>query len=222
VLVGAIGIATLVVTRNQQVAQVNPTAITTPMVTAIPSPTPSPLPSPTPSPTTISTPTTVPSTPTPLPDTGFSWCGATCTPYSFSVEYPNGWTAGSAANGAGVQFTNPAQPDQFISIKALGPTASPASALVANDLQTTVASKAGYTPPTGNSSVTISGETWIGALAYYQNDAQQQERIIVYGSVHQGKGYIIELNAAEAQFDTVNNQFFNTVLSKFQFIQPTA
>ena len=121
-----------------------------------------------------------------------------------------------------MQFTNPAQPDQFISIKALGPTASPASTLVISDIQTNFASKAGYTAPTGYSSGTISGETWIAALAYYLSDAQQKERVVVYATVHQGKGYVIELNAADAQFDTVNAQYFNIVLSKFQFLQPTA
>ena len=219
VLLGAIGITTLLMTRNQQAIQVHQTAIATPAATAIATPSPTPLP--TPSPTALPTPTTAPVTPTPVADAGFSWCGATCTPYNFSVEYPNGWTAGAATNGAGVQFTNPAQLDQFISIKALGPTASPASTLVSSDLQTNFASKVGYTPPTGYSSGTISGETWIAALAYYQSDAQQKERIIVYATVHQGKGYIIELNAADAQFDAVNAQFFNVVLSKFRFLQPT-
>jgi len=133
------------------------------------------------------------------------------------MEYPGTWPIGVPANANGVQFTNPAQPDQYVALKAIGPTTSSASDLVKADLQANFATKPGYVPPTASAISTISGETWIDATAHYQISATQQERTIVYATVHQGKAYIIELQAAEPQFDALNTQYFINMLGKFQF-----
>ncbi|GHO90866.1 hypothetical protein KSF_009140 [Reticulibacter mediterranei] len=220
-LVVGIGAASFFMTRNQAPASTQPTATTT----AAPSPTASV--EATPSPTEAATPTQAPSptpsptlavTPTAVPDANFTWCTDACHAYGFQVEYPNGWAMGQAVNAAGVQFVNPAQGDQYASFKAPGPTTSSANDLVAGDLQTNFASKPGYTAPTATSATTISGETWVTAIAYYLSDAQQKERVEVIATVHQGKAYVIELQAPDSQFDAVNGQFFNPMLSRYQFL----
>lgn len=218
-LVGGIGATYFLTTRNSSstpstgqtpVATSIATTATTPTLAATPATTPTVTATPSPSPTAV---------PTPPPDAGFSWCATLCTPYSFSTEYPGGWQPGAAVNAAGVQFTNPAQGDQYASFKTPGQTASPAGDLVTGDLQTNFATRPGYTPPASTSTTTISGETWATAIAYYQSDAQQKERVEVFATVHQGKAYIIELQAPDSQFDAVNNQYFNYMLGRFQFLQ---
>jgi len=42
-------------------------------------------------------------------------------------------------------------------------------------------------------------------------------RIEVYATIHQGKAYIIELQALDSQFDAVNTQYFERMLVRFQF-----
>jgi hypothetical protein len=135
------------------------------------------------------------------------------------TEYPSGWQSGPSSSAAGVQFTNPVQADQLASFKAPGPTSSPAGDILNNNLQTNYASRPGYVPPSATSTTTISGATWVTATAYYQNDIQK-ERVIVFATVQQGKAYIIELQAPDPQFDTVNSQFFNSMLIRYQFLQP--
>jgi hypothetical protein len=228
ILVSAIGITAFLTARNQSQSPntqaVSPTAVTTPSATtaATAEPTPSPTTAPSPTPTlTPTAPASPTAAPTPPPDPGFVWCGDVCTPYGFSEQYPNGWQAGPAANSAGIQFTNPTQPDQYASFKAPGQTSSSAGDLLAGDLQTNFSTKPGYVPPSATSTTTISGETWATAVAYYTNDAQQRERVQVFSTVHQGKAFIIELQALDTQFDAVNAQFFNPMLGKFQFLPTT-
>lgn len=211
ILISAIGFTTIFLLKGQDnTQQVNqlqttPTLVPTPK----PSPTPTQAPTPTPSPTPV---------PTPAPDSGFLWCGPVCVNYSFTTEYPQNWQPGAVTGASGIQFANPDQPDQFGAFKAFGPTTASASDLVANDLQTNFAPKPNFTPPAATSTATISGETWIAAVAYYQTDTQR-ERVQVYATVHQGKGYVIELQAPDAQFDALNAQFFVNMLGKFQFLQ---
>lgn len=195
------------VTTPSAVATLAPTA--TPTLAATPSPTLPPTATPIPSPT-------VP--PTPAPDPGFAWCGQTCTAVGFSTEYPSTWQVGASAASGGIQFANPTQLDQTVVVKGMGPTTSDAGTLVTNDLQTVFAAKPGYMPPTATSTTIISGETWVKAVAYYQGASQQQEQVEVFATVHQNKGYIIELNAPTAQFETVNAQAFINILGKFQFL----
>lgn len=198
------------------------TTVQTPLPTATiaPSPTPSVTISPTPSPTITSTPTTPTpvASPTPAPDPGFSWCGAVCTNNNFTVEYPQSWQPGPATNAPGMQFTNPNAADIYASFKALGASQSTASTIAMNDLQTNYAQQPGYTVTQPGSTTTISGETWFNATATYQLNGQT-ERIIVYAIIHQGNAYIIELHAPDNQFDTINAQYFNVMLSKYQFLQ---
>jgi hypothetical protein len=220
-LISVFGIVTLYVTREQQnnAPQANATA-TSPAATTTPAL--SPTAAPTLTPTTIPSPTPT-LAPTPAPDPGFLWCDPTCANYGFSTEYPAAWQPGATTDTAGVIFTNPAQPDQYAAFKAPGPTNSAAGDLLASDLQTNFASKPGYVPPASTSTATIGGETWVTAVAYYQGDTQQQERVTIYATVHQGKAYIIELQAANAQFDAINTQFFAAMLGRYQFLQaPTA
>lgn len=189
-------------------------------------PSPQREPAPAPSPTVGVMPTLVPSPtevttalPTPLADAGFQWCGAVCATYGFSTEYLGTWQVGGAANAGGVQFTNALLPSEYASFKALGVTQVNADGLVSSDLATNYASKSGYVPPTTRSTNTISGETWITAVAFYPNELQQKMRVQVYGTVHQGKAYIIELQAPDDQFDAVNTQAFMNMLARFQFLQ---
>ncbi len=98
---------------------------------------------------------------------------------------------------------------------------SNASTLVDNDLQSGFSSQPGYIAPTSKSVTTIGGETWTYAIAYYQLN-NQKERVEVFATVHAGKGYVIELQAADSQFDAVNSQYFQTMIGRFQFLQSTS
>jgi hypothetical protein len=187
--------------------QASPSSVATP--TAVPSPTPTdtPTPVPTPSPTVA---------PTVTPDPGFTFCGQTCTSNGFSVEYPNSWQQNTPAAGSGVQFTSPSAQDQYAAFKVTNGTSATASDLVNSDLKNNFASQSGYTPPTSSSSTTIGGVTWVYSTATYDLNGQM-ERVQVYATVHQTKSYIIELEAADSDFDAVNTKYFETMLGSLQF-----
>lgn len=194
-----------------------PTTAPTANPTATPSPTPAPSPTATPSPTAA---------PTPAPDPNFSWCGQACITNGFVVEYPNSWELQQSPDGVTIQFTNPLFPNMSATFRTpAGTTTMTASDWVNTDLQTNFANKKpGYMPPTTPpSNATIGGETWVYEIASYQaSDGQNniKERVEVFATVHQGKAYIIELQAPDSQFDTVNSQFFEVMLGRFQFQQP--
>ena len=117
---------------------------------------------------------------------------------------------------------NPAQQDEYAAFKVpVAQANSNASTLVDNDLQSGFSSQPGYIAPTSKSVTTIGGETWTYAVAYYQLN-NQKERVEVFATVHAGKGYVIELQAADSQFDAVNSQYFQTMIGRFQFLQSTS
>src|SRR6266566_8844961 len=190
-------------TSNQHAA---PTSIPTSTPTTAPSP--SPTPSPTPTPTL---------TPTPTPDPGFTMCDTTCTSNGFSVEYPGAWLQKPTSDSTGTQSANPSQLDEFAAFKTPGITTMNAGQLVNSDLNN-FSSQPGYIAPTPtpSSNATIGGENWSYQIAYYQLNSQT-ERIEIYATVHQGKAYIIELQALDTQFDAVNTQYFERMLVRFQF-----
>ena len=214
-LIAVVGFGALYLTRNH-----NPTrAAITP--TAVPTSAPTPTAIPSPSPTATATPTPVPSptaAPTAAPDANFSWCTTACTTNGYIVEYPNGWNEQQTSDKTGTQFFNPSQTDTYAAFKTPGPTTSTASNLVAADLQTGFASQPGYAPPTSTETTTIGGENWTYAIAHYTFNSQL-ERIEVFATVHQGKAYIIELQAADSQFDSINTQYFAIMIGRFQFQQ---
>jgi len=199
----------------------SPVASITPTPVPTIAPTPIPSPSPTPSPTATATPTPLPSptaAPTPAPDPNFTWCNASCTANGYIVEYPIGWNQGQTNDKTGVLFLNPASQDEYAAFKVPAMQSnSNASELVDADLQATFSTQPGYTAPTSKSITTIGGETWTYAIAYYQLN-NQKVRVEVFATVHLGKGYVIELQAADSQFDTVNTQYFSKMISKFQFL----
>jgi hypothetical protein len=196
----------------------------TPVATTVPTPTPTLMPSPTPTDTPTPMPTPSPTTvPTSTPDANFSWCGSPCTSNGFVVEYPNGWNQGQPGGTTNVEFLNPTQPDVYANFKVPGVQqgkSSNASTLVDTDLQTSYASQSGYVAPTGKQVTTIGGETWTYAIAYYQSNTTK-ERVEVFATVHLGKSYIIELQAPDSQFDTLNTQYFEIMIGRFQFVQST-
>ncbi len=187
----------------------SPTSVAT--ATSVPSPSPTAIPSPSP---------TVTATLTPAPDPGFAWCDVTCTSNGFSVEYPGTWLQKPTSDSTGTQFTNPSQPDEFAAFKTPGVITATADQLVSSDLKNNFSSQPGYITPTPtsttSSNTTIGGENWSYQTAYYQLNSQT-ERIEVYATVHQGKAYIIELQAPDAQFDSANTQYFEAMLGRFQF-----
>jgi hypothetical protein len=196
-------------------AALTPTAVPTtqPTATTAPRPTATPVtPTPVPSPTVA---------PTATPFAGYAWCGISCSSNGFVVQFPMGWNQGATQDSTGIQFLNPAQQDEYAAFKTPGTTTSTADALVSTDLQTSFASKPGYAPPTGTQSTTIGGVTWVYQSASYQLNSQP-EQIEVYATVYQGKGYVIELQAASSQFSTVNTQYFATMIGSFQFYQSTS
>ena len=174
-------------------------------------------------PTIAPTATTAPSptptiVPTATPDANFTYCGQPCIANGYQTEYPSGWNQLSSGDGLSIQFINPAQADEFITFRTPQTAANSASDVVANDLQTYYGNKSGYILSPQSSSATISGETWIESNATYQGDTQK-ERIEVFGTIHAGKSYVIELQAPDAQFDQVNAQYFVNVTGRFQFQQ---
>ena len=193
-------------TSNQNAT---PTSIPTPTTVPSPSPTPTPSPTPSPSPTL---------TPTPAPDPGFTMCDTSCTSNGFSIEYPSAWLQKTTSGSISTQFTNPSQLDEFAAFKTPGNTSSNAGQLVNADLMNNFSSQPGYNAPTPtpSSNATIGGENWSYQTAYYQPNGQT-ERIEVYATVHQGKAYIIELQALDSQFAAVNTQYFERMLARFLF-----
>lgn len=193
----------------------------TPIATSVPTATPALSPTVVPTPTQTVQPTITPTqavTPTPPPaDANFSWCNQSCTNNGFQTEYPNGWTLNSTPSGNGLLFTPAAQPDVYAAFKLPGQTSDTAQNILANDLQSSFATKEGYTPPLNAATTsTIAGETWVtSAISYTQNG--QKERVTVYATVQQGRAYIIELQALDTQYDTVNNQYFVNMIGRFQF-----
>jgi hypothetical protein len=145
-------------------------------------------------------------------------CDNTCTSNGFSVEYPSTWSQQPTSDSTGTQFTNPSQTDEFAAFKTPGVvTNMNAGQLVSNDLNN-FASQPGYNAPspTPSSNATIGGENWSSQIAYYQLNSHTV-RIEVYATIHQGKAYIIELQAIDSEFDTVNTQYFERMLARFQF-----
>lgn len=189
----------------------------TPVVqaTATAAPTPSPMPSPTPSPTP-----TVAATATPAPDANFTWCGTQCTQNGYQIEYPDTWTPGAAQNQPGVQFTNAGDVDTiYAAVKTPGSNATSASELVTDDTSN-FSSQTGYQSPQTLPSVTIGGANWNAAVLYYQLNGHV-EQVNIYATIYQGKGYVMELQAAQDQFSSTNTQDFTPMLNSFQFVTPT-
>lgn len=216
IAVGAFGAVYLLrnnASGNTHTSNQNATATSIPTPTLVPSPSPTPSPIPSPSPAL---------TPTPAPDSGFTWCDATCTSNGFSVEYPSAWLQKPTSDSTGTQFTNPSQSDEFAAFKTPGATSMNAGQLVNSDLNN-FSSQPGYNAPTPtpSSNATIGGENWSYQTAYYQLNGQT-EHIEVYATVHQGKAYIIELQALDAQFGAANTQYFESMLGRFQFQQPAS
>ncbi|HEX9130918.1 MAG TPA: hypothetical protein VF844_01360 [Ktedonobacteraceae bacterium] len=214
ITIGALGAVYLLrnnASSKTQALNQNATPTSIPTPTTIPSPSPTPSPTPSPSPTL---------TPTPAPDPGFTLCDTTCTSNGFSVEYPSAWSQKTTSDSTGTQFTNPSQLDEFAAFKTPGVTSSSSNAgqLVNTDLTNNFASQPGYIAPTPgpSSNATIGGENWSYQTAFYQSNGQT-ERIEVYATIHQGKAYIIELQALDAQFDFANTQYFERMLARFQF-----
>ena len=175
-------------------------------------------------PTAVPTPQDTPTpiiAPTPLPDPGFAWCGPNCTNYGFSVEYPASWQLGGAPTNNGIQFTNPAQPDQTATFKAIGPTSGSAGDILNSELQINFINKPGYIPPQTTGVTTLGGETWLATTLYYQSADQQREHVAIYTIVYQSKGYSIEIQAPDPdgqQFTLVYNTYYAAMLSKFSFV----
>jgi len=217
-LLSAVGVATFYALRGHTPEPQNPSVQTVP--TEAPTPTatvaPTTVPSPTVAPTTTIVPTaTTPATPP--PDANFVYCGQPCATDGFSTEYPQTWTATPLSGVQGIQFANPAAVDQSATFKTPGPTAGASSDLVQMDLQQNFMNKSGYTVVTPNSTVHIGGETWFREVITYQG-TPQQEYVEVYGDVHGGKGFILELQASTDQFPAVNTQYFENITGRFLFL----
>lgn len=215
-LLSAVGVATLYALRGHTPEPQNPVAQIVP--TEAPTSTATVAPTTVPSPTVVPTATTPATTPaTPPPDTNFVYCGQPCATDGFSTEYPQAWTAAPLSGVQGIQFANPAAVDQSAIFKTLGPTAGAPSDLVQMDLQQNFMNKSGYTVVTPNSTVHIGGETWFREVITYQG-TPQQEYVEVYGDVHGGKGFTLELQASTDQFPAVNTQYFENITGRFLFL----
>lgn len=214
VLISIGGLAALYFAKNQPST---PSGVANATTAATTAPTATPTIAPTPSPTPIPSPTAAS---TVAADNGFTLCDQTCTANGFITEYPTNWQSKTLTKTNGVQFSNPDQTDQYATFKAPGQANDSASNIALADLQKNYSRKSGYTSDMTTATTTIGGETWATSTAFYQLNGQR-ERVLVYATVHQGQAYIIELQASDDQFDTVNQQFFSLMLQKFQFQQST-
>lgn len=213
ITVGAVG--TLFVLKGGNNNQAVPTTIV--QATATVAPTPSPTPSPTPTPSPIPSPTAVP---TPTPDANFSWCDTPCTQGGYQIEFPNGWAQSASQSGPGIQFTNVGGADViYAAVKTPSTNATSASDLLTAD-EANFSNQPGYQGPQSAPSVTIGGENWNAEVLYYQLNGQTEE-VNIYATIHQGKGYVIELQAAQAQFSTIMTQYFSLMITSFQFVAAT-
>ena len=214
-LLSVVGVGTLYVLRSRNAAPKDtPITGVAPTATTVPTEAPTPTATVAPTATTAPTPTTLP---TATPVTGFAYCGSLCVTNGFSTQYPQGWSAAALTTEAGVQFVNPAPADQSATFKTPGATTSSPNDLVANDLQQNFATKPGYTVVTQASTASIGGETWFEQVITYQATPPQVEQVEVYANVHQGKAYILELQASQDQFTAVTPNFV-TIKNQFQFL----
>lgn len=225
-LLSVISFGVLYLTRDHSSPGTS-TTITSTATTATPLPSPTPSPSLSPSPNASSaptdTPTPIPSPspttiPTPTPDANFSWCQS-CSSLGFSVEYPNGWAQGTTSDEPGVQFQNQLNPQEYAAFKTPNNVTNNTTAtdLANTDLQNNFEKQPGYTSPSSQSTATIGGENWVTETASYRPSNGQKIRVEVFATIHQGKAYIIELQAVEGQFASENEKYFQVMLSRFQF-----
>ena len=159
-----------------------------------------------------------------------------CATNGFAVEYPDGWLQ-STPDSTTIEFNNPTVPDIYAIFKTPGATTLNANTLLSMDLTNNYASKPGYsgstptptpgitptptlgtTPtvtPTSNTT-TIGGENWSYAIVTYQLNGTT-EQVEVFATVHKNNAYIIELQAPQAQFDSINTAYFESMLNRFAF-----
>lgn len=220
-LLSVVGVATLYAMRTQGTSPtaqggVLPTATTAP--TAMPTVAPTPTAAPTDVPTVALTPTIAPTIAptTVVADPGFLACGQPCIGNGFTTEYPQAWSNTPLTTIQGVQFANPVAPDQSATFKTPGATNGAPSDIVNVDLNDNFVMKNGYTVVTPDATAMIGGVTWFKEVITYQGVAQK-ERVEVYGNVHQGKAYILELQAPDSQFDALSAQYFANIVNHFAF-----
>ena len=219
-LLSVVGIGTLYVLKGRNATpNGGQTPVIVPTTTTVPTSTPDvPTPTPTVAPTDTVAPTPTATTfPTATPNVGFAYCGTLCTVNGFSTQYPQGWSASQPVGVQGVQFVNSNPIDQTATFKTPGATASSSNDLVTNDVQQNFATKTNYAVVTPMTNETIGGEPWSKEVITYQEAAQPQEQVEIYADAHQGKAYILELQASADQFATVATTDFATIKSQFQF-----
>ncbi len=212
-LLSVVGIGTLYVLKGRS-ATSSSTQAQVPTATTVPVEVPTATPTLIPTDTVAPTPTTIA---TAAPLAGFASCGTLCTSNGFSTQYPQGWAASPLAGTPGVQFVNTNPSDQMAIFKTLSAAAGDPNALVARELQQNFATKNNYQVVTPVATDSLSGETWFKEVITYQEDGQPKEMVEVYANVHQGKAFILELQAAVDDFEAATTQNFATIKSQFQF-----
>ena len=123
---------------------------------------------------------------------------------------------GLSADKTLIQYTspNPALQGVSISFKTPGATSQSADQLVAAQISALSPPATGVTPAPN---ATIGGTNWSSAVALYA-PAGVATQIQVFATVYQNKAYIIELQAPQASFPTMNSQYFSTITTTYQFV----
>ena len=212
-LLSVVGVGTLYVLKGRNTAS-NNTQAPMPTATTVPAEVPTATATLVPTDTVAPTPTT---TATVAPIAGFAYCGILCTSNGFSTQYPQGWAASPLTGTQGVQFVNTNPSDQMAIFKTSGTATVHADALVANELQQNFATKNNYQVVTPAAADSLGGETWFKEVITYQDDGQPTEMVEVYANVHQGKSFILDLQAAANDFEAVTTSNFAIIKSQFQF-----
>ena len=108
------------------------------------------------------------------------------------------------------------QNDVYAIFRTPGQASDTANNLVANDLNTYYASKTGYAVASSFANRTIGGENWSYEVSTYQNSGLAEE-IVVFATVHASNAFIIELQAPQQLYLTVDSTYFENILNRFQF-----
>jgi hypothetical protein len=209
---GAFGVLYFVHNKN------NPTVVTTPSpaitVTTIPSPSPTPSPTPSPSPTETPSPTPAlsPTPSVPPADNGFTFCTDPCAARGFIIELPQGWLQ-SVPDTQTVIFNSPTQNDIYAIVRTPGAATDSANNLVTNDLNTYYP---GATVTATYANRTIGGENWSYEVATRQVSGVT-EQVEVFATVHSNNAYIIELQAPQQQYPSIDSTYFENMLNRYQF-----
>lgn len=151
-------------------------------------------------------------------------------PDSFVLQYPTNWVYHPIEPNLGVEFDDSTDNNSNYTMQILvpGEATTPGSGVSPNDpsawvqyLMDRLATSGAVQQETGPlPAKNIGGEVWQSGIARVTSSGIVA-RVDVYATIHNGKPYIITLASVDDHFNTGSQQFFEPMLSSFQFLPPT-